>query len=181
MKENKRYLCLLRGVNVSGQKLIKMSDLKTLLYKNGLDEITTYIQSGNIVFTKHMDCKEQISTFIEHVLKKEYGWEVPSLILTKENLNKILENNPYPELEETSTNKPYVCIPKQEFLQDKMEALNALRFDGEFFTTRKYGVYLYCTKEANKCKLSTKLIEKKLKAVCTTRNWRTLLKLQKLF
>ena len=110
MKENKRYLCLLRGVNVSGQKLIKMSDLKTLLYKNGLDEITTYIQSGNIVFTTRMDCKKQISTFIERLLMKEYGWEVPSLILTKENLNKILENNPYPELEETSTNKQTLCV-----------------------------------------------------------------------
>lgn len=76
-------MCLLRGVNVSGQKLIKMSDLKTLLYKNGLDEITTYIQSGNIVFTTRMDCKKQISTFIERLLMKEYGWEVPSLILTK--------------------------------------------------------------------------------------------------
>jgi uncharacterized protein (DUF1697 family) len=62
-----------------------------------------------------------------------------------------------------------------------MEVLNELNYEGEYFTVTKQGTYLYCTKEINQCKLSNNLIEKKLDISGSTRNWRTLLKLQALF
>ena len=146
-----------------------------------MEEVTTYIQSGNIIFSTEIKTKEAISTFIEKLLLKEYGWEIPSLLLEQKDLDQVILSNPYPELSETSTNKPYVCIPQKSITKNQMEVLNELNYEGEYFTVAENGVYLYCTKEINKCKLSNNLIEKKLGISCCTRNWRTLLKLQTLF
>ncbi len=77
----KRYLCLLRGINVSSLKIIKMDDLRNLLTKNGLEEVTTYIQSGNIIFSTEIKTKEAISIFIEKLLLKEYCCGITSLLL----------------------------------------------------------------------------------------------------
>ena len=120
----KRYLCLLRGINVSGHKIIKMADLRILLTKNGLEEVTTYIQSGNIIFSTELKTKEAISIFIEKLLLKEYGWEIPSLLLEQKDLDQIILSNQYPKLSETSTNKLYECIPQKSITKNQMEVLN---------------------------------------------------------
>ena len=177
----KRYLCLLRGINVSGQKIIKMADLRTLLSQNGLEDVKTYIQSGNILFNSEMQTKAELSLFIENLLLKNYGWEIPSLILEQGDLEKLIINNPYPNITKDSTNKPYVCIPKTSLTKKQIIALREQKYEGEYFRATQQGVYLYCTKEVNKCKLSNNLLEKKLGISCSTRNWRTLLKLQALF
>ena len=51
------YVALLRGINVSGQRIIAMKDLKALLTKEGFSNVMTYIQSGNIVFEKYNPIK----------------------------------------------------------------------------------------------------------------------------
>ena len=53
------YIAMLRGINVSGQKKIKMADLRELLTKAGLKEVQTYIQSGNVIF-KHKPVESQV-------------------------------------------------------------------------------------------------------------------------
>jgi len=83
--------------------------------------------------------------------------------------------NPYSKLTETTTNKTYVSIPQKRLNKTKVELLNELNFEGEYFTVTENGIYLYCTKEINKCKLSNNFIESKLGISCSTRNWRTLL------
>ena len=45
-----KYIALLRGINISGQKIIKMADLRAILEKVGLSKVQTYIQSGNVIF-----------------------------------------------------------------------------------------------------------------------------------
>jgi len=177
----RQYISLLRGINVSGHKIIKMADLRVLLTKNGLEGVKTYIQSGNILFYSELQTKAEISIFIENLLLKEYGWEIPSLILEQKDLEQIILSNPYPNITETSTNKPYVCIPQKTLNKKQMEVLKEINYEGEYITVTEQGIYLYCTKEINKCKLSNNLIEKKLGISCSTRNWRTLLKLQSLF
>jgi len=124
----KRYLCLLRGINVSGHKIIKMADLRILLTKTGLENVKTYIQSGNILFTSEIESKEGISIFIEKLLLKEFGWGIPSLILEQKDLEQIILSNLYPKLKETTTNKPYVCmyVFHKKDLTKKMELLNEL-------------------------------------------------------
>jgi uncharacterized protein (DUF1697 family) len=67
-----------------------MADLRVLLNTNGLENVATYIQSGNILFTSEIETKEGVSTFIENLLLKEYGWIIPSLILEQKDLDQII-------------------------------------------------------------------------------------------
>ena len=76
------YVAVLRGINVSGQKIINMKELKTFLTKAGLHGVMTYIQSGNIVFQSEKKGKKELQEFFEEFIKNHYGFEVHITILT---------------------------------------------------------------------------------------------------
>ena len=89
----KRYIALLRGINVSGQKLIKMNTLKDLFIGLNYSEVNTYLQSGNMIFsTKGID-QQLIANEIEVEILKVFDFEVPVLILTMDELEKIVRIN----------------------------------------------------------------------------------------
>ena len=172
-----KFLCLLRGINVSGQKLIKMAKLKELLNYEGYKNVQTYIQSGNIILDSILHTKEEQSTAVEKLLKEKYGWDIPCIVLEEADLKEILELNPYKNISTKKATLPYVCLPKGELTEIEKNLLNELNFDGEHFTTTTKAIYLYSILELNKSKLSNNFFEKKLKRSCTSRNWRTLNKL----
>ena len=66
------YISLLRGINVSGQKIIKMADLKTLFESLGFTNVKTYIQSGNIVFCSKESDHHEIKNLIERKIEEVY-------------------------------------------------------------------------------------------------------------
>ena len=91
-----RYIALLRGINVGGHKKILMGDLRTLFNKLEYDNIRTYIQTGNIIFDSPKE--EDNSTLahrIEDTILDTYGFEVPVMIRTAEELGTIVKQNPY--------------------------------------------------------------------------------------
>ena len=55
-----KYMSMLRGINVSGQKTIKMTDLKSLYESLGFDNIVTYIQSGNVIFDSDVKSEDEL-------------------------------------------------------------------------------------------------------------------------
>lgn len=84
------YVSMLRGINVSGQKLIKMGTLKKLYEALGFENVITYVQSGNVVFKS----ENQNSTLLEQILsdkiKDDFGYEVFVFVMTVEQLNNIV-------------------------------------------------------------------------------------------
>ena len=93
----KKYVALLRGINVSGQKKIPMADLRQALAKEGLQEVQTYIQSGNIVFDSEETDLSKISEKIEKVILDTFGFEVPTLVISQDEIAKIPTINPFLE------------------------------------------------------------------------------------
>ena len=65
------YIALLRGINVSGQKKIKMADLRLLLEENGFNNVNTYIQSGNIVFQTTEENITKLESKISEIIKNK--------------------------------------------------------------------------------------------------------------
>jgi len=169
----KTYIVFLRGINVSGQKKIKMVNLRTSLEKVGFKNVLTYIQSGNIL----VDSEEtiaSISKLIKEVILKDFGFNVPVLVMHKDNIEQILKNYPFKMAEEK--NQYFVL------LYDKVDKLaaanfNKLEFSTEDFLISKDCVYLNCKQGAGKAKLNNNLVERKLKVTATTRNLRTLRKM----
>ncbi|MCF6306474.1 MAG: DUF1697 domain-containing protein [Flavobacteriaceae bacterium] len=92
----KTYIALLRGINVSGHKKVLMANLRDLLEKSGLENVKTYIQSGNVIFSS-LEKKEVVSKLIFEGILKHYGCEVPVLVLTSTEIKSILNNCPFSE------------------------------------------------------------------------------------
>lgn len=174
-----KYLCLLRGINVSGHKKIKMLDLRELLSKY-FSNVQTYIQSGNIILESHHKDKNQIAEIVKNYIQQNYGWKVPTLVLYPNELQSILQQNPYANISQENEKLPYVCIPNKSLMQEDLIRLQEINFPEEYFYASSNAIYLYSTIPANKSKLSNNLFERKLNTSCTTRNWRTLNKLNQM-
>jgi uncharacterized protein (DUF1697 family) len=81
-----KYVLLLRGVNVGGQRQVPMARLRDMLQALGYADVVTYINSGNVVFSSDTSpSKEQVSRAIH----EEFGFDVPVLILSAENVIAI--------------------------------------------------------------------------------------------
>ena len=98
--EMPRYIAYLRGINVSGQKKIKMVDLKTSLQNANFANVATYIQSGNIVFDSEGKDPKVLGEKIYGLILNDFGFEVPTLVLHPEQMTAILSSIPFHGVEE---------------------------------------------------------------------------------
>lgn len=90
----KRYIALLRGINISGKNKISMSELKKGFAELGFAEITTYLNSGNVVFSCATDDKNVIANKIELMIKDSFGLNIPVFIILQEKLQELLNHAP---------------------------------------------------------------------------------------
>ena len=173
----KTYIAFLRGINVSGQKKIKMAELREHLEALPLNEVQTYIQSGNIVFKAkeqgHTELEQQISGKIQ----EQYGFEVPVRVRTFTELKQIHANNAFPEVASAEFNKLFVAFLDRVPTAENTAKLNELEFPNEAYSLVGKELYFYCRNGAGKAKLSNTLIERKLQVSATSRNWKTIEKL----
>ncbi len=89
------YISMLRGINVSGQKKIRMADLKSLYESLGLENVQTYVQSGNVVFDSPEKDTAKLTKSIEAQIEKVYGFSVPVLIRTADDFRRVIESHPF--------------------------------------------------------------------------------------
>ncbi|WP_164914122.1 DUF1697 domain-containing protein [Aquimarina sediminis] len=179
----KTYIALLRGINVSGQKVIKMADLKDKLQNIGLTSVTTYIQSGNIIFKYNNDSTKTVSQLIKKEILKQYGFEVPVLVLTPEILVSIYKNNPFAkrlETEELEEKKMFFTLLSDAPDMAAIKELSSDLYKPEEFIITNRVVYFYAANGYARTKLTTNFFEKKLHSIATTRNLKTMIKLLEL-
>ncbi|RUA15069.1 MAG: DUF1697 domain-containing protein [Flavobacteriia bacterium] len=168
------YITLLRGINVSGQKMIKMTELRESLEQIGFHKVQTYIQSGNIIFETDIAGKEKIQDVVHAGILKDFGFEVPTLTLSRAEIEEILRSNPFAGEE---GDKLYFVLLKNPPEKSLVDQFNGLQFENEDFHITNDCVYLLCKKGYGNAKLSNNLIERKLKVEATTRNLKTMQKL----
>lgn len=168
----KKYIALFRGINVGGHKKILMADLRLLFEFLGFTEVQTYIQSGNVVFSSNK--REGLAEIIAEEIKKTYGWEVPILVITAEEIKDILNKCPF---QNEKKEKSYFMLLYEAPSKENIELTHDVKFPGEEFFISKECVYLYTEIGAGKTKLTNNYFEKKLKVTATSRNFRTIVKL----
>ena len=120
-----KYISILRGINVSGQKKIKMADLKILYEEQDFENVITYIQSGNVIF--ELDAKitiEALKKVIEKAIETKYAFQVPVDIRTNQELKKIIEKCPFEEVKkEENGTKVLVTFLQSTPLDQKLKSL----------------------------------------------------------
>ncbi len=175
-----RYISLLRGINVSGQKKILMKDLKALYENLGFKNVVTYIQSGNVIFDSDGSVEDMIAK-IQSAITKQYSFDVPVQVREASHFESIIKAFPFVELnlveEGTRVMVTFLAdVPTQENVEKFMSYVKK----PERLVVVGEEVYLHCPNGYGTTKLNNNFIEKKLGVGATTRNWKSVVKLHTL-
>ncbi len=173
----KTYIAILRGINVGGHRVIKMDALKVLMFEIGLENVQTYIQSGNIVFQKKDASTHDLEKSISAAILDKFSFEVPVIVLEHQELSNIIAQNPFVNtngIEESFLHLTFLSAKPNEGFY---EQIKELKFGEDSFLLKETTLHIYCPNGYGNTKLNNSFFESKLKVNATTRNWKTSKKL----
>lgn len=169
-----RYIAFLRGINVGGQKKIKMTDLKIMFESLNFINVKTYIQSGNVSFDYGTKDTIELANEIEKKISETFGFLVKTIIRTEEELRNVVNNNPLAKQANIEIDKVYITfmvdIPEPSIVL----LLDMKKEENEKFTIISREIYLYCPNGYGRTKLNNTMFEKKFKTDATTRGFKTI-------
>ena len=169
----KTYISLLRGINISGQKKIKMVDLKAMYESLGYSGVQTYIQSGNVIFECPQQETKKLIAVIEQAIKRDFGYDVSVMIRTPEQFESIITNNPFSHETGFDMSALYVCL-FTECADKKLLTQLDPGTDKERVHVKGQEAYIYCPIGYGNTRFNNNYLEKKLQQAATTRNWKTM-------
>ena len=175
-----RFVSLFRGINVGGNKSVRMDALKELHETLGLQEVATYIQSGNVVFSSGGEDVTQIQKEIEDAFAKKFGFQAKVMVRTAGEFNVIIENNPFQNQPMKESKWVVAMFLANDPISTALEDIQKTYTGLEVLHIMGHEVFIYYPEGIGRSKLTNTFLEKKLKAVGTARNWNTVLRLQKM-
>ncbi len=176
-----RYISILRGINVGGHKKILMADLKKLYTNLGFENVVSYIQSGNVIFDSSINTSDDLKQMIQEIITSNYSFEVPVIIRTVKDLETVIKEDPFIEIDKTENgSKLHVAFlsetPEVQALQNLIDFIK----ESEECVLIDNHLYIWYPNGAGRSKLTTQVIERKLDVQATLRNWKTALKMLEL-
>ncbi len=175
------HLALLRGINVSGHKMINMVAFKKALEAVGFQNVVTYIQSGNVFVDTEEVSPGKVGFIIKQEIFKVFGHDVPVIVIGKEDLQACLDRNLFLNEAEIDLKKLYVSFISSELPDNMITQLNLNFIKPDEIQLDGKRIYLKYDISPAKTKLDNKWIEKSMNVVSTTRNWNTVNTLLKMF
>lgn len=175
------HLALLRGINVSGHKMINMIALKKALEAIGFKNVVTYIQSGNVFVDTVETSPSKIGFMIKQEIFKEFGHDVPVIVIGKSDLQACLDRNLFLNETDIDLKKLYVSFISSELPENMITQLNLNFIKPDEIQLDGKRIYLKYDISPAKTRLDNKWIEKSMNVVSTTRNWNTVNKLLEMF
>jgi len=170
-----RKIAILRGINVGGKRKILMADLKSICEKLGLKKVTTYIQSGNLIFESEKSNSE-LENELEKAISEKYGFDVPVIVRMQKELEHSIKNNPFFG-KDADINQLHLTFLKEKPNKVNFDKILNFNCDPDNFKIIDKDVFIFCTGKYHESKLTNNFFEKQLKVGATTRNWKTVLKL----
>lgn len=170
------YVALLRAVNLGPHNKVKMSDLAAVVEQAGHTDVTTYIQSGNVVFNSRRRSAPSVQSDLEQRLAEMTGKDLGVVVRTAAQIDELIEGNP---LLATGADFTKLAVA---FVQTPMSAavrreLGSRDFSPERVVPGTHDVYLHFPNGQGRSKLK---LDPPLSGVVTVRNWNTVLKLGEL-
>lgn len=170
-----RWVALLRGVNLGSRNRVPMPELRRLLEDEGLDDVRTYIASGNVVFSQAASDRTALARRLERLVGTSFGVSSRVVLRTSAELKKLVRAHPFDD-----TSKTHVV-----FLADKparRDAQRVAKLDLAPDEVKVVGsdVYLHLANGVQGARLGAATLEKELGVAGTMRNWRTVAKLAEL-
>jgi uncharacterized protein (DUF1697 family) len=171
------HIALLRGVNVGGNKMVAMSDLRDLLAKLGFADARTLLQSGNLVFRSDARTGAALERLLEAEAKKRLGIEADFLVRTAKEWKAVIARNPFPAEAERDPSRLVVTFLRDAPDEPAVESLRSAIVGPEVVRADGRHLYVVYPNGMGRSKLTHALLEKRLGTRGTARNWNTVLKL----
>lgn len=174
-----RYVALLRGINVGGNKKVSMAQLRELMEQLGYTDVATLLQSGNAVFTSKEKSPAKVIKQLETAIAKEFGFEVSVILRTRDELEAAIQANPLPGADDAPSQ--FLVM----FLSDvpdkkKLQAIDPAAYLPDEFRVVGREIYARFPNGLRDSKLATVLGGARLGVTPTGRNWNTVKKLLEL-
>lgn len=171
------YIALLRGINVGGNKIIKMLDLKAMFRTLGFENVRTYIQSGNVVFESDEGSESLLTGVIERKIHEVFGFEVSVIIRTLAEMENVIANDPFQLSEPEEFKRWYVTFLPAEPSADALDKLRTYENGPDkvrFVGREMYVLYEVSVSQSPLFKVP---FDRILGMTITARNWNTVNKL----
>ncbi|HSC49717.1 MAG TPA: DUF1697 domain-containing protein [Gaiellaceae bacterium] len=166
-----RYAVLLRGINIGPRNRIAMPALRDALGEAGLDDVRTYVQSGNVVLSTGAQA-DSLRQQVEQVIAEAFRLEIAVVVRTAAELARIVKANPLGKVA-TEPKRYQVTFLESKLPAARVEELEALAASGEQVVARGREVYAWHPAGVARSKLWAKLGGKGLGVTATSRNWTT--------
>jgi uncharacterized protein (DUF1697 family) len=166
------YLAMLRGINVGGHRKVAMADLQECCGALGLEQVRTYVQSGNLIFKSRQISTDNLSKKIEAVILKKFGFEVAVIARSAEEMCQVRDDNPFLK-RGFEPSKLHVTFLSAAPLAAAVKKLEPFAIPPEEFLWRQREIYLYLPNGAGRSKLANAPFERLLAVRVTARNWNT--------
>lgn len=177
-----KYIAFLRGINVGGNKLIKMTDLKAAFVSLGFKDVKTFIQSGNVLFGSKKSEIKSLQKKIEKKLKSLFGFDISVIIRTEEDLKIIIEGNPFKKIKDSDKGVKYITFLAEEYKNKLKLPLLSPKKDVKVIDIIKGNAFsLSYPGKDGRFGFPNAFIEKELGISATTRNPKTLERILEIF
>lgn len=170
------HVVLLRGINVGGNKRIKMGDLRDALTASGIDEPRTLLQSGNVVVESNADISALVD-IVETTIKSTFGFQSTVIVRTADEFRDILTNHPFTAEQIEDGRFAHVGFCREEPDRDGFEALQEAHEGPEETKLVGRELFVYYPDGSGRSKLTNSVIERHLATPTTSRNWNTVEKI----
>ena len=173
-----RMVALLRAVNVGGRKL-PMAELRKLCEGLGWTDVATYIQSGNVVFSA--DGKPAaLEAALEGAIREAYGYEAPAIVRTAAQWRRYAPANPFPDAARETPNYLLMLASTRPPAEGAVATIQAKAAAGEIVKQAGDAIWIHFPNGSGTSKLTPTLIDKAIGSPATSRNYRTVVKLQEM-
>lgn len=176
---SQKYVVFLRGINV-GKKRVEMAKLRSLFESMGFVNVSTLLNSGNVVFESSRDKNEVSLQHIEKQLEEAFGFHIDTIIRTSDEITDIVQKDPFQGIEVAKNTRFYVT-----FLTEKSHSTLQIPYespekDFKIIETTNSEVFSILTLSDTKGTTDVmKILEKEFGTHITTRNWNTIIKISK--
>ena len=176
-----KYVALLRGINVGGNKLIKMADLREVFESARFKNVRTYIQSGNVIFESADTDDQAIVRKIEKKIYQALGHEVTVILRTVAELKASVKAGPFKNIESGEDVMLFVTFMASAPIKEPRLPFMIAKENAEILAIKNRAAFIVCRRKKNGMfSFPNAFFEKELGVSSTTRNWRTVYKILEL-
>ncbi len=171
MKSKEIYVAFLRGINVGGHHKVPMAHLREELEKINIKNVTTLLNTGNIIFESN---DNNLENKIAEQLEKAFGFSIPTIVRKVEVINRMLIENPFKDIKITNDIRLYVSFLKQEANVDLPLPWKSTDNAFEIIKKTDKTIFSVLDLSVTKTPKAMNALENYYGKEITTRNWKTI-------